>query len=180
MIKISNQEAAVLGILYEHHHYAPRIEEIMVKRGMGEWADIKFPSILHILKKLEENKLVEIKSRNNDDPSRKVYYITDNGKLVLNQKIKSILSKKEKIINPFDLGLANIHILQPDEIIKSLKLYLKTIEERIQYLEHSIKVQEENNIPYNFISISSRSIPVLKAEKMWIKEFMDEIEVQVK
>lgn len=43
MIKISNQEAAVLGILYEHHHYAPRIEEIMVKRGMGEWADIKFP-----------------------------------------------------------------------------------------------------------------------------------------
>nr|WP_243687490.1 hypothetical protein [Methanobacterium formicicum] len=35
MTEISNQETAVLGLLYEHHHYAYRIREIMEKKG--EW-----------------------------------------------------------------------------------------------------------------------------------------------
>lgn len=176
MIEISNEDATVLGILYEHHHYAPRIEEIMMKRGMNKWVDIDFSSIPCILKNLEENKLVESKSRTfKGQTYRKVYCITDEGRLVLKKKIISILREKGKLIYPIDLGLANINCLTPDETIQSLEEYSKSIEERIQYLEDSIKVQEENSIPFNFIAIYSRSLTILKAEKKWIEEFLEEI-----
>jgi len=61
MTDLSHQEAAVLGILYEHHHYAYRIQEIMEKRGMDNWADIEFSSIHNILEQLETIKLVQSK-----------------------------------------------------------------------------------------------------------------------
>jgi DNA-binding PadR family transcriptional regulator len=179
MIKISNEEAVILGLLYEHHHYAHRIKEIMRKRGIDEWTNTEFSSVDKILKEMEENNLVECCFKDvKNSPSSPIYYITDEGRFQLKRKIKKILEGKNKVIYPFDLGLANLHILGYDEIIQSLEIYLKSIEERIHYLEHSIKVQEENKIPYNFIAIYSRSVPLLKAEKKWIEEFMEQIKLK--
>ncbi len=176
MIELCNEEAAVLGLLYEHHHYAHRIKEIMEKRGMGKWADVEYSSIDDILNKMEKNSLVKCKIRNLENkPSGPIYYITDEGRSLLKAKIKWIFEGRSKVVYPFDLGLANLNILNHDEIIQSLEIYLKSIEERIHSLEHAIKVQEENNIPYNFIAIYSRSVPLLKAEKKWIEEFMEQI-----
>lgn len=174
MTKISSQETAILGLLHEHHHYAPRIQEIMAKRGMDKWTDMEFSSIDSILKELEKKKLVESRIQEGTGKSSgEVYYITEKGRSIFKKEIKSLLSQKGKITYPFDLGLANINVLDHDEIIQSLELYLNSIEERIQSLEYSIKIQEENNIPYNFIAIYSRSVLILKAEKMWVKEFME-------
>lgn len=177
MTKITQQEIVVLGLLYEHHHYAYRLEEIMNKRGMGNWADTEFSSMDHVLKRLEDKGLVLVKIRNGDDKaSRKVYFITDEGRSVLKKEIKSFLSKKAKVLYPFDLGLANIHVLDHDELIQSLNNYIKSLEERIEILENSMKIQNENNVPYNFIAIYQRSLVLMKAEKHWIKEFLEEIE----
>ncbi len=179
MNEISNPEAAVLGVLYEHHHYAHRIQEIMAKRGMNRWADIKFSSIPSILKELEEKKLVQSRIPDSEaEPSKKVYYITDEGIIILKIKIESFLSGESKIIHPFDLGLANMHVLSSEEIIGSLELYLKSIEERIQLLECSIQLQEKNKIPDNFIAIYTRSVSTMKAEKRWIEKFMEKIKTR--
>jgi len=176
MNEISNPEAAVLGVLYEHHHYAHRIPEIMAKRGMNKWADIEFSSIPLILKELEEKKLVQTRIQNSEpEPSEKVYYITDEGIIILKKRIQSFLSGESRIIHPFDLGLANMHVLSSEEIMESLELYLKSIEERIQLLECSIQFQEKNKIPDNFIAIYTRSVSTMKAEKKWIEEFMKKI-----
>lgn len=177
MIEISQQETAVLGLLFEHHHYAYRIEEIMQKRGMHNWTDIDYISIKSILKKLEDNKLVGAKFKEEgNDQSKKIYYITDNGKSVLKEKIKSILSKQSKLVYPFDLGLANISVLNQEELLQSLEIYLCSIDERIQSLEYAVKIQEENKIPFNFIAIYSRSLGFLKAEKKWVMDFIEKIE----
>ncbi|WP_223790423.1 hypothetical protein [Methanobacterium spitsbergense] len=53
--------------------------------------------------------------------SRKVYYITDNGKLAMEEKIKHILSVNQKQISSFDLAMANIQILNHNEIIECLE-----------------------------------------------------------
>ena len=52
MLRLSDLEAAILGLLYEHHHYAYRLEEIIKKRGMSNWAEIRFSSIYYVLKRL--------------------------------------------------------------------------------------------------------------------------------
>lgn len=173
MSGISNTETAILGLLYEHHHYAYRIEEIIEKRAMRNWADLEYSSIDHVLKGLEEKNLVKREMREDNE---EVYSITDEGRKIFLEKISELISEKGNVIYPFDLGLANMNFLSHDEITSRLKLYLKSLEERIGFLDSSIRIQEENNVPYNFIAIFSRSSALLKAEKDWVKEFIKKIE----
>ena len=172
MSDISNTETAILGLLYEHHHYAYRLEEIIEKRSMCDWADVDFSSIYDVLGKLEEKNLV--KSALKGESSKKVYYITDDGKLAFLEKIRELMTNS-KAIYPFDLAIANMHLLSNEEIIKDLNTYLKSIEERIEFIDASIKMQEENDVPYNFTAILSRSYALLEAERDWIKEFIEKI-----
>jgi DNA-binding PadR family transcriptional regulator len=180
--KITQQDIAVLGLLYEHNHYTYRLQEIAEKRGMEAWADIEYSKIPNTLEKLKKDGLInseirkiDVDASTNDENAKEVYYITDKGRNVLINEIKSVLSNKSKIIYPFNLGLANISVLDDNEISESLKIYLESVEEQIKYLESSIILQKEMNIPYNFISIYKRSVPLLKAEKDWVKEFMKEL-----
>jgi DNA-binding PadR family transcriptional regulator len=176
MTKISNTETAVLGLLYEHHHYPHRLEEIIEKRGMHSWAELNYSSIEELLDNLEKKKLVKSVIREENKKNRtKLYEITPNGKSVLKKEVIGSLSKRQKFITNMDLGLANINILSNDEIEESLQSYLNSLEKQIKYLDESIKVQEENNVPYNFIGILSRSKAVLNAEKLWTEEFMKHI-----
>ncbi|MDI6644945.1 MAG: PadR family transcriptional regulator [Methanobacteriaceae archaeon] len=176
MYIISDLEAAILGLLYEHHHYAYRLEQIIEKRGMRKWADIGFSSIYYVLKRLEEKNLVECRVRVSESkPSRKVYYITMEGKKAMEAKVKNLLSENKKQISPFDLGLANMEILGKKESINCLKDYVKSTEKRINFLEKSIEMHEKINSPLNVIGMFSRPLAILKAEKIWIKEFIDQI-----
>lgn len=170
MSGISNMETAVLGLLYEHHHYAHRLQEIMEKRAMQNWADLEYSETLKVLKELEGKDLV----RSNED-ELKIYYITDKGKSALKDKIKVLLSKKDAFIHSIYLGIANIDFLSRDEVIQSLKMYEGSIEERINFIGNSIKIQKENQVPYNFIAILSHSKALLEAERIWINDFTQKI-----
>ena len=174
MYVISNMEAAILGLLYEHHHYAHRLEEIIEERSMRSWADLESSSI-DILKRLEENDLIKNEIKVGDKHPEKVYSITDEGKSVFLEKIRGLLSEKSRVVYPFDLAIANMNFLSHEEIVSSLESYLGSLEERIEFLEGSIKMQEENSVPYNFIAIFSRSSALLKAERDWVKEFIKKL-----
>lgn len=179
MSRISDIEAAILGLLYEHHHYAYRLEQIIKKRGMRYWAGIGFSSIYYVLKRLEEKNLVESKLRTKEGkPSRKVYYITAEGRQAMQEKIQEVLSENKKPISSFDLGMANIEMLEPEKVINCLNHYIKSTEKRIRFLEQSITMQKDIKAPYNVIALFSRPLSLLKAEKTWVENFIREIENQ--
>ena len=99
---------------------------------MRNFTKIEFSLIYYVLKRLEEKELVKAKLRKADGKtSRKVYYITDKGKLAMEEKIKHILSVNQNQISSFDLAMANIQILNHNEIIECLEIYLKSTDDRI-------------------------------------------------
>lgn len=63
---ISYTETAILGLLYEHPHYAERLVEIIEKREMRNWAEIEFSSIKHVLKKLQDKNLIKYEIRDSN------------------------------------------------------------------------------------------------------------------
>jgi DNA-binding PadR family transcriptional regulator len=181
MVRLSDLEATILGLLYEHHHYAYRLEQIIKKREMRNWAEIGFSSIYYVLKRLEEKKLVESKLRKVEGkPSRKVYTISPEGKLAMEQKVKEILSENQKHFSSFDLAMANIQILRSDEAVQCLKLYLISTDERIKFLEKSMRIQESNNSPPNVIALFTRPLALLKAEKKWVQDLIKILEKESK
>ena len=176
MTDISNIEAAILGLLYEHSHHGYELEKIIEERGMRNWTDIGFSSIYYVLKKLEDKELVVNElEKVSGKPSRKVYTITYQGKLMMQDKSRELLSENIKLISPFDTGVAYMDILTPNKAIEYLTSYRSSTEKRIKFLENSVEMHQNINSPFNVIALFSRPLAMLKAEKTWINEFIEEI-----
>ena len=173
---ISDLETAILGLLYEEPQYGYQLEKTIEGWGMRNWTQIGFSSIYYVLKKLEKKDLVESKMEKVEGkPSRKVFTITDLGKKTMKEKLNSLLSWNKKLINPFDLGLAYLNYLEPQEVIDCLENYTESAQGRIKFLESSVKMQKELNAPYYVVALFSRPLASLKTEIEWIKEFIEEI-----
>ena len=180
MSKVSNIEAAVLGLLYESSNHAYGLDKIIEERGMRNWTEIGFSSIYYVLKRLEKRDLVisrieEVEGK----PSRKVYTITDDGKTAMQEKVRELIVENPKLISPFDLGMANIEALKPEKSVKYLKNYLKSTDKRIEFLEKSVKMHESIDSPYYVIALFSRPLALLKAEKKWVKDFIRKVKENV-
>jgi DNA-binding PadR family transcriptional regulator len=176
MSRISDIEAAILGLLYEKPHYGYQIEKTIESWGMRNWTQIGFSSIYYVLKKLEKKDLVEKKiEKVEGKPSRKIYTITGTGKTEMKEKLRDILSWNKKLISPFDLGIAYLNYLEPKEVIDCLENYVKSAEGRIKFLESSVKVQKELKAPYYVIALFSRPLAGLKTEIEWVEQLIETI-----
>lgn len=176
MSEISNIEAAILGLLYENSHYGYELEKIIEERGMRNWTDIGFSSIYYVLKKLEDkNLVVKELEKVEGKPSRKVYTVTYDGKLMMQEKSRKLLTENIKLISPFDIAIAYLDILTPQKAVEHLKKYRISTEKRIKFLEKSVEMHENLNSPYNVVALFTRPLAMLKAEKIWVDEFIEKI-----
>jgi len=173
---ISDIETAILGLLYEKPQYGYQIEKTIESWGMRNWTQIGFSSIYYVLKKLEKKELVTSKlEKVEGKPSRKVFTITELGKDTMKEKLTELLSWNKKLISPFDLGLAYLNYLEPQEVIDCLENYMKSTEGRIKFLESSVRMQEELKAPYYVVALFSRPLASLKTETEWVKQFIEKI-----
>ncbi|MBI5679896.1 MAG: PadR family transcriptional regulator [Methanobacterium sp.] len=176
MSRISDLEASIIGLLYEEPQYGYQLEKTIEGWGMRNWTQIGFSSIYYVLNKLEKKELVTSKlEKVAGKPSRKVFTITDLGRQVMKEKLIDILSWNKKQTYPFDLGLAYLNYLDPQETVDCLENYLKSAQGRIKFLESSVKMQEELNAPYYVVALFSRPLASLKTELAWVEEFIEKI-----
>ncbi|MDP3065817.1 MAG: PadR family transcriptional regulator [Methanobacteriaceae archaeon] len=176
MHRISDLEASILGLLYDEPQHGYQLEKTIEGWGMRNWTTIGFSSIYYVLKKLEKKELVTSKLKKVEGkPSRKVFTITDLGRKSMKEKLTDLLSWNKKLISPFDLGLAYLNYLEPQEVVDCLENYLESAQGRIKFLESSVKTQEELKAPYYVVALFSRPLSGLKTEMAWIKEFIEKI-----
>jgi DNA-binding PadR family transcriptional regulator len=176
MYRISDIETAILGLINEEPRYGYEIEKIIEERGMRNWTEIGFSSIYYVLKRLENNELIESRIKGmKGKPARRIYNITEMGSKVLNEKIKLTLSIYERLKSPFDLGIANIKNLSNEEILKCLNKYIESIDLRLRTLEDKLLDMKNANAPYNVIALFTRPIEHLKTEKDWTEKFAEKI-----
>lgn len=181
MPRISDLETAILGLLYEEPQYGYQLEKTIEGWGMRNWTQIGFSSIYYVLKKLEKREMVTSKlEKVEGKPSRKVFTITELGRATMKETLTDLLSWNKKIINPFDLGLAYLNYLEPQEVIDCLENYIESAQGRIKFLESSVKMQRELKAPYYVVALFSRPLKNLKTEMEWVKGFIEEIKREEK
>ncbi|MBU7016279.1 MAG: PadR family transcriptional regulator [Theionarchaea archaeon] len=177
MSRISDREAAILGLLCERSRYGYELEKIIEERGMRVWTEIGFSSIYYVLNKLEikgyiSSTVKEVEGK----PSRRVYTVTDKGVLTMKEKIKSVLSLNKKTVSPFDLGIAYHYLLKPEEVLECLRLYLESLDKRRTALERSIREKQREGANYRVIALFSRPLAHVNAERLWVEQFIKEVE----
>ncbi|MBU7015582.1 MAG: PadR family transcriptional regulator [Theionarchaea archaeon] len=177
MVRITGREAVILGLLCEGSQYGYDLEKTLDQRNMRVWTEIGFSSIYYVLKKLEAKNLITSTVESvSGKPSRRVYHVTEQGLIMMRQKVKSVLSESKKEVSPFDLGIAYSNLLLPEQVVECLDSYLESLEERTLFLELSIHKKMEEGADYRVIALFSRPLALIKAEKTWVVEFKGEIE----
>ncbi len=176
MSRISSREAAILGLVCESPRYGYELEKIIQERGMRTWTEIGFSSIYYVLKLMEKKGLIQSTIEDMEGkPSRRIYSVTEKGLNAMKEKVKAVLSCNTKLISPFDLGIAYHYLLNPEGVLECLRLYLKSLDEREDFLERSIQEKEKEN-NYRAIALFSRPLAHVRIERAWVEKFIKEVE----
>ncbi|MXQ55599.1 PadR family transcriptional regulator [Shimazuella alba] len=76
-----NARLMILGLLFESDKHGYEVQKWLEISNTDLWADVKSGSIYHALKKMEQEKLIEVKNREMvGNRQRSIYSITENGK----------------------------------------------------------------------------------------------------
>jgi DNA-binding PadR family transcriptional regulator len=175
MVTISNKEAALLGLISEKPKHAYEIENDIKERDMRYWTEISMSSVYKLLNKLESRKLLESEvklSKNN--VAQKIYSITEQGKRAFKDKLKELVSVWQPSKHPIDIGLANLGLLTKKEAIEQLTKYSESLDKMIKCYNELEKFLIDGKCSLGNIQLATRRIYLLKAEKNWLKKFIED------
>jgi DNA-binding PadR family transcriptional regulator len=172
-MKISNKEVALMGLLSEKPKHAYEIENDIKERDMRYWTEISKSSVYKLLNKLEKRKLLTSKIKHSEkNVVQKVYSLTDQGKVVFEEKLKQLVSIWQPTIHPIDISLANLNLLSKKQIIEGLMKYNESLDQAIKCYQDLEKFLINNKCPLGNIQLATRRRYMLDGEKKWLKEFI--------
>jgi DNA-binding PadR family transcriptional regulator len=155
MVKISNAEAALLGLLSEQPMYPYQIEQQIKYRDMRFWTELSLSSIYKLLQKLEKDALVIRKDEiSPENRLRKLYTISDKGKKLLEEKIEALLSEPEHIRWQIDRA---------------------ALEKKVSEYKALLKFLQEEECPTYRFAVANRPIFLLKGEIQWVDSYIKDL-----
>ena len=172
---MTNAELAILSLVAEKPRHGYQIEQVIKERGMREWTEVGFSSIYYLLKKLEDQDLIESKLEETDrGPARKVYRITRSGEVRLREYLLQVLSCPQKCYPAFQLGLANLPTLSEEDSLNALREYRIELSTRLKSLRAGWESQKP--LPMNIDAMFDYSISLIQAEMDWLDRFIYQLQ----
>ena len=174
---MTNAELAILTLVAEKPRHGYEIEQVIEERGMREWTEVGFSSIYYLLKKLEQEGLVEGKQeRAGRGPARRVCRPTSAGRRALRTAVLDALSVPRPCYSPLQLGLANLPGVPPEEAAAALRKYADALRARVEHARSRRDAQRP--LPYFVEAMFEHSMAVAEAEVNWIEAFIAQVEEQ--
>jgi DNA-binding PadR family transcriptional regulator len=178
---MTDAELTVLSLVAEGPQHDHQIQQAIEDRGVREWAAIGFSSVFYLLNKLENDGLLASQlTPSARGPARKVYELTKAGRQVLQTAVADLLSTPHDRGSGFVLGLANMHLLRPDQVRHALDSYESQLRTRVAEVNHGrADLTEKSADPsLAMTAIYDYSLRMLLAELEWLTEFRQAWEAQ--
>ena len=173
MTKISNVEAALLGLLSEEPMHPYKIEQEVKYRDMRFWTGLSMSSIYKLLRKLEKKELVE---RENiispENRLQKLYSISEVGSQALADKIEVLLSEPEHMRWQVDIGIYNCDLLSVEKVRTALTKYRAQLLEKIKGYDDLFAFLQESECPPHRLELAKRPVYLLNAEIAWVNDYL--------
>jgi DNA-binding PadR family transcriptional regulator len=175
---MTNAELAILGLVAEAPRHGYEMEQLIQQRGMRNWTEVGFSSIYYILDKLEKRGLIRSHSEPaaGRGPSRKVFAIQPEGQVAWRQATLDLLAGPAQP-SPFLLGLAGIPGIRPEEVVKALRQYRRTLIKR--RAEVDAAWQQNPNPPVFLDGMFAYGSNVAQAEIEWLDRYIPRLESQI-
>lgn len=166
---MTSLELIVLGVISEGETHAYDIEKKIVEKGVRERFNIGFSTIYSVLKKLERKGMVESEVIHQEAlPAKKVYSLSQEGRRVLREEIKKLLSLPAPDLSGIELGLIFSSVLDREEIIEALNIYIGEIGRLIKECYRDLTALRD--VKGTERLLLNRKLAFLQAEKKWLSE----------
>jgi DNA-binding PadR family transcriptional regulator len=173
---MTDAELTILSLVAEGPRYGYEIQQIIDDRGLREWLAIGFSSIYYILNKLErQNMLTSTLRSDGRGPARKIYEITEAGRGIMQTAIADLLRQPRALGSGFELGLANLGAIKPQQIYKVLRHHHNDLQRRLDAVEKSWQrhqSEDDPNVADHIRALYTHSIAVMSAELVWMADFL--------
>ena len=176
LAKLSNKEIALLGLLMEEPMYPYQIEKIIQFRDMRSWTEMSMSSIYKALSKLEERSIVksDVTISEGNKP-QKIFSVTPEGRRAFRTSIRELISKPERMIWQFDLGVYNMDALSKAEIKGALDEYEARLGELAEGYRELEEFMRGEGCPEWRVAVSTRPQHLIRAELEWLTIFRAKI-----
>jgi DNA-binding PadR family transcriptional regulator len=178
---MTDAELAILSLVAEGPQHGYQIQQAIEARSVREWAAIGFSSVYYVLNKLEQDGLLDSTvSPSERGPARKVYSLTQAGTNILQTAIADLLSTPQPPGAGFAIGLANLHVLRPEQVRHALDTY----ESRLRALiadtnqRRAEQAAAGSDQPLYLIALYDYNLRMRLTELGWLQEFRQAWEAQ--
>lgn len=189
---MNEAELTILSLLAEADRYGHEIQQVIDQRGLRAWVAIGFSSVYYLLGKLENQGLVAADLHSDGQGmARKRYRLSDAGRGVLQTALSDLLRQPRALGEGFELGLANLHVLKPHQVYKTLSHHHADLQQRLTRIEHDWALyQQQHPAEFNAIkngndtdpealsadnvsALYTHSIALMHAELAWLSAFLE-------
>lgn len=168
----------VLGLLDVQPMSGYDIQQTLSMLDAERWGGILVGSIYHALKKLEQEKYIELTGIEQTGHRQKaVYQTTQQGK----EHLKSLISdslRTSSVLYPTTLysGLSFIDKIPPDQARRALEEQKQLLDEEYRALEHGLKEKEaalQDDIPQISKITFDNMFAIIRQQQQFIESLLD-------
>jgi DNA-binding PadR family transcriptional regulator len=174
---MTNAELAILSLLAEQPRHGYELENAIETRGMRDWTEIGFSSIYYILKKLEGQGWIQsrLEQGTGRGPARRVFTVTQAGMQAWQEGNRAALSEPQNCHSSFQLGLAYLPSLPPQEARSALGQYRQRLAERRAYVL-ARREAGRTHMPPHVEAMFDLSLTLIDAELGWVENYLAQME----
>jgi DNA-binding PadR family transcriptional regulator len=175
---MNNAELTILSLVAEGITDGDGLQNVIKERGLREWLAIGFSSVYYILNKLErQNLLISRLQMESGNIAHKSYEITDAGRGVLQTAVSDLLRQPRSLGTGFELGLANLYALKPQQVYSVLFHNYKDLEQRLEAAKTSWESHLKNDkahVTEHVSALYTHSIALMQSELEWMRNFLED------
>ncbi len=195
MTDLTNAELVLMGLLAEVPRHAYQLQQEIQARGMRSWAEMGFSSIYAQLNRLESagllcsgpaveeavegsgaGKAARGGHRQGHSRQRRVYQLTAAGWQAYHQAVYQRLSHPRPHGADFDLALAHLPALSPEETRAALQTYINEMQTSIQHVQNKWQADgAASNLPAHVNALFAHSLAGMQAELNWVTGYLNQI-----
>lgn len=168
---------AILALLAEEPMHPYRMQQLIKERGKDQIINVRQrASIYQTIERLLRDGQISVKEtlRETGKPDRTVYEATKEGREILIEWLREVLSTPIQEFPNFPVAISYISLLSPQDVLEKLEQRLDVLEKTVHQIDNNLQTYK-NIIPRLFMLESEYQKAVVEAELEWVRSASEDI-----
>ncbi|MBE9915632.1 PadR family transcriptional regulator [Paenibacillus donghaensis] len=168
---------AILALLAEEPMHPYRMQQLIKERGKDQIINVRQrASIYQTIERLLRDGQISVKEtlRETGKPDRTVYEATKEGREILIEWLREVLSTPIQEFPNFPVAISYISLLSPQDVLEKLEQRLDVLEKTVHQIDNNLQTYK-SIIPRLFMLESEYQKAVVEAELEWVRSASEDI-----